>query len=76
MRRMAQTIDLRPALLTVHGDQERSPLLVIADLCVAVLPVPHFVIAGLDPAIHEAVPFTRSKWICLMDARVKPGHDE
>ena len=36
-----------------------------------------FVIAGLDPAIHEAAPTTvrLSSLRGLMDARVKPGHD-
>src|SRR5262249_60874107 len=32
---------------------------------------PSTVIAGLDPAIH----LLRSKDVCSMDARVKPGHD-
>jgi hypothetical protein len=32
---------------------------------------PSIVIAGLDPAIH---PF--NEMVFLMDARVKPGHDE
>jgi hypothetical protein len=31
------------------------------------------VIAGLDPAIHKAVPDT---WSGRMDARIKSGHDE
>jgi hypothetical protein len=31
-----------------------------------------FVIAGLDPAIHR----TEEKAVFLMDARVKPAHDE
>ena len=31
-----------------------------------------FVIAGLDPAIHRAM----RNFEFLMDARVKPGHDE
>jgi len=30
------------------------------------------VIAGLDPAIHDAIPPVRH---FFMDARVKPGHD-
>jgi hypothetical protein len=34
-------------------------------------PSPNFVIAGLDPAIHQ------NQGVCLrMDARVKPGHDD
>jgi hypothetical protein len=37
------------------------------------------VIAGLDPAIHDATPITRSVLMCrprfIMDARVKPAHD-
>jgi hypothetical protein len=33
---------------------------------------PNIVIAALDPAIHRAKRFFRS----LMDARVKPAHDE
>ncbi|HET8972959.1 MAG TPA: hypothetical protein VFN63_06705 [Pseudolabrys sp.] len=40
---------------------------------------PLTVIAGLDPAIHKAVPRTMTVFICLlrliMDARVKPAHD-
>ena len=40
----------------------------------------HSVIAGLDPAIHEAAPragrYRRlHSWCRFMDARVKPGHD-
>jgi hypothetical protein len=31
-----------------------------------------FVIAGLDPAVHQESKFSQSK----MDARVKPAHDE
>jgi hypothetical protein len=34
--------------------------------------VPHIVIAGLDPSIHRPKGFFRS----LMDARVKPAHDD
>jgi hypothetical protein len=30
------------------------------------------VIAGLDPAIHRA----KRRFVSLMDARVKPAHDE
>jgi len=37
------------------------------------------VIAGLDPAIHDEEPRAKSVRLnplrCLMDARVKPGHD-
>jgi hypothetical protein len=37
------------------------------------------VIAGPDPAIHEATPHTQPQGLCtlhfLMDARVKPAHD-
>jgi hypothetical protein len=42
---------------------------------------PYSVIAGLDPAIHEAVQHKKSlrkvsnRCIYVMDARVKPGHD-
>jgi hypothetical protein len=33
----------------------------------------HFlVIAGLDPAIHRA----KRRFVSLMDARVKPAHDD
>jgi hypothetical protein len=35
--------------------------------------VPQLVIAGLDPAIHPAKPKTL---LVLMDARVKPAHDD
>jgi hypothetical protein len=30
------------------------------------------IIAGLDPAIHDAIPLLRP---FIMDTRVKPGHD-
>jgi hypothetical protein len=41
----------------------------------AVMPRLNFfiVIAGLDPAIHDEIRHTSK---VLMDARVKPGHDE
>ena len=38
--------------------------------------VPPLVIAGLDPAIHEALPLAPSKLLRPMDAHVTPGHDE
>jgi hypothetical protein len=41
-------------------------------------PIFQRVIAGLDPAIHEAVHGFRLKVCCagfIMDARVKPAHD-
>jgi hypothetical protein len=44
--------------------------------CAAILPA---VIAGLDPAIHEAAPQLPLEALCvlifIMDARVKPAHD-
>jgi len=39
----------------------------------------HTVMAGLDPAIHEAArqmhPYRFGEWIVIMDRRVKPGDD-